>query len=279
MTCQGITAVATRTWGWKLAWMEATVPWVPILTWTDQPPTSVIWLLSPSGTEIPFSKASKDLGWWNLRTEEDLKNHPKSNMYLPFDSLTEGAPVPTCPEWETITPWVAPAMLRMTLTIKKIFVDFFFLILSSNLSPYNFVCPCGGTKLAQYFFLLTTLQLFSPKILEPDTTMHPVPQDKILRVTHNPLLSPPISMTRHVSCLPPERSLIWPYLSTAAGATLIQQGTIISARLRETLSPNPAGLLLLPTLPTQQGTPQSILHMIARVIHLPFFNCGKIYIT
>ena len=47
-------------------------------------------------------------------------------MYLPFDSLTEGAPVPTCPEWETITPWVAPAMLRMTLTIKKIFVDFFF---------------------------------------------------------------------------------------------------------------------------------------------------------
>lgn len=149
----------------------------------------------------------------------------------------------------------------------------------SNLSRYIFICPCGGTKLAQYFFLLTTLQLFSPKILEPNTTMHPVPQDKILHVTPNPLSSPPTSMTCHVSGLPPERSLIWPYLSTAAGATLIQQGTIISARQCETLSPNPAGLLLLPTLPTQQGAPQSILHTIARVIHLPFFNCGKTYIT
>ena len=109
--------------------------------------------------------------------------------------------------------------------------------------------------------------------------MYPVPQDKILYVTHNPLSSPPTSMTHHVSCLPPEMSLIWPHLSTAAGATLIQQGTIISAGLCKTLSPNPAGLLLVPTLSTPQAATQSILHIIARVIHLPFFNCGKIYTT
>lgn len=132
----------------------------------------------------------------------DLKDHPVQRVPSLWQPHQGGAQFQHTLRWEIITPRAALSMLIMTLLER---FCWFFLkygaqtcLLTISSAPLVALSKHNTSSPWQHF------SYFPLKISEPDTTMHSVPKDKILGVTYNPLSSPPMHITHHVSCLPPK---------------------------------------------------------------------------